>query len=73
MSKKKKTEDGLKGKLFLENADMHKCRFRIDGMDDELISSRVLDLARDLIPADYEQEKYVVSGTIVIQIEVKKK
>lgn len=65
----KKIEAGL----VFQHQDPYMARFAMDNADG-LLSRKVLEIdPADVFPADFDIEKYAVSGKIMISIEVKEK
>lgn len=58
----------------MKKVDAYRVWCEMDRDDNGTIQGdRSLDLARDVLPADYEPEKYEISGSYSIKLVIKKK
>jgi len=62
----------MKGKLRFDSVDPYVCRFTME-KNPKIRSNPRMDFVRDVLPPDYEPEKYTVEGSYVIEITVKEK
>lgn len=81
MTAKKKPEDKptveVKGGIRIRKIDSMVFRIELEqvikGGENLLLGNRTMDLPRDFAPADYEPEKYDISGDFSINLKITEK
>ena len=59
--------------LVFQHKDPYMARFAMDNADG-LLSRKVIEIdPSDLFPADFDLEKYDISGKVMISVEIKEK
>lgn len=62
----------IDGELTLRGCDALMVRMAMEKKP-EVMSKAMLDLNRSVLPADFEPEKYSVSGKYIFEIEIREK
>jgi len=69
--KKEVIEVEIGGEVKFQSVDRRAARITLEG--EKIIGPRRFEIDRSLLPADYEADKYTVTGLFKIELKVKEK